>query len=98
MLKCSLMVESLLEILTKRTSLKFYTLIDVLSVTSVLGVSKHVILLKVKFTGNINHCCFNFLFELPSKMPLIGSYLLPSFSLVTLEKIVLIEKVYNEIN
>ena len=47
---------------------------------------------------NINRRYFNFLFELPKGMSLIGSYLLPSFSLVTLEKIVLIKKVYSEIN
>ena len=42
---------------------------------------------------------FNFLFELPDGMSLIGSYLLPSFTLVvTLGKIVLIEKVYSELN
>ena len=31
-------------------------------------------------------------------MPLIGSYLLPSFSLVTPEKVILTKKVYSEIN
>ena len=41
---------------------------------------------------------FNLLFELPNGMYLIASYLLPSFSLVTLEKIVLIKKVYSKIN
>ena len=36
--------------------------------------SMHVILLQAKFTRNINHRYFNFLFELPSnKMLLIGS-------------------------
>ena len=40
-----------------------------------------------KFTRNINHRYFIFLFELPNRMPITGSYLLPSFSLVTLEKI-----------
>ena len=41
---------------------------------------------------------FNFLFELPKGMSLIGSYLVPSFSLViSLEKIVFIKKVYSEL-
>ena len=53
---------------------------------------------QVKFTRNVNHRYFNFLFELHNRTPLIGSYLLPSFSLVTLEKIVLIKEVYSEIN
>ena len=51
-----------------------------------------------KFTRNINHRYFIFLFELPNRMPITGSYLLPSFSLVTLEKILLIKKVWHEIN
>ena len=51
-----------------------------------------------KFTRNINHCYFNFLFELLSlKMSLIWSYLLSSFSFVTIED-VLIKKVYSVIN
>ena len=42
---------------------------------------------------------FNFLFELPKGMSLIGSYLVPSFSLVvSLEKILFIKKVYSELN
>ena len=45
------------------------------------------------------HRFFNFLFELPNGMSLIGSYLLPSFSLVvTLEKIVLTKKIYSKLN
>ena len=53
----------------------------------------------IKIYKNINHRYFNFLFELPKGMSLIGSYLVPSFSLVvTLEKIVLIKKVYSELN
>ena len=58
----------------------------------------HVIILHVQFTRNINHRYFSFLFELPNGMTLIGSYLLPSFSLVPLEKIVVINKVYSETN
>ena len=49
----------------------------------------------VKFTRNINHRYFHFLFEIASlKMSLIFSdlqYLLPSFSLVTLEKMFLLK-------
>ena len=42
---------------------------------------------------------FSFLFELPKGMSLIGSYLVPSFSLaVSLEKIVFIKKVYRKLN
>ena len=41
---------------------------------------------------------FNFLFELPNTMSLTGSYSLPSFGFVTVEKIALIKKVYSEIN
>ena len=53
----------------------------------------------IKMYKNINHRYFNFLFELPKGMSLIGSYLVPSFSLVvTLEKIVLIKKVHSEHN
>ena len=40
----------------------------------------------------INHRYFDFLFELPNRKPVTGSYLLPNFSLVSLEKIVLIKK------
>ena len=56
----------------------------------------HVIILEVKFKRNINHHYFNILFELPNEISLIGSYLLPSFILVTLGKIVIIKKVYSE--
>ena len=49
-----------------------------------------VIILQVKFTRNTNHPYFNFLFELPSGVSLAGSYLLLSFSLVTLGKIAFI--------
>ena len=53
----------------------------------------------IKIYQNINHRYFNFLFELPKGMSLIGSYLVPSFSVVvTVEKIVLIKKVYSELN
>ena len=42
---------------------------------------------------------FNFLFELPNGMSLIGSYLFPSFGfVVTLQKIVFIKKAYSELN
>ena len=41
---------------------------------------------------------FRFLFELQNGMTLISSYLLLSFSLVTLEKIVVINKVYSKTN
>ena len=52
----------------------------------------------IKIYNNINHRYFNFLFELPKGMSLIGSYLVPSFSLViSLEKIVFIKKVYSEL-
>ena len=44
----------------------------------------------IKIYKNINHRCFNFLFELLKGMSLIGSYL----DLITLEKIVLIKKIY----
>ena len=45
---------------------------------------------KFIFTRNINHCYFNFLYELPSfKMFLVCSYLLPIFNLVTLEMFLL---------
>ena len=53
----------------------------------------------IKIYKNINHRYFNFLFELPKGMSLIGSYLVPSFSLVvSLEKILFIKKVYSELN
>ena len=58
----------------------------------------HVIILQVKFTENINHRYFNFLLELRNGMSSVGPYLLPSFSFVALGKIVLIKKVYSEIN
>ena len=53
----------------------------------------------IKIYKKYNHRYFNFLLELPNGMSLTGSYLLPSFSLVaTLEKIVLIKKVYSKLN
>ena len=53
----------------------------------------------IKIYKNINHRYFDFLFDLPKGMSLIGSYLVPSFSLVvTLEKIVFIKKIYSELN
>ena len=53
----------------------------------------------IKIYKNINHRYFNVLLELPKGMSLIGSFLVPSFSLVvTLEKIVLIKKVHSEHN
>ena len=53
----------------------------------------------LKIYKNINHHYLNFLFELPKGISLIGSYLVPSFSLViTLEKIILIKNVYSELN
>ena len=53
----------------------------------------------IKIYKNINHHYFDFLFDLPKEMSLIGSYLVPSFSLdVTLEKIVFIKKIYSELN
>ena len=51
----------------------------------------------IKIYKNINHRYF--LSELPKGMSLIGSYSVPSFSLViTREKIVLIKKIYSELN
>ena len=53
----------------------------------------------IKIYKNINHRYFNVLFELPKGMSLIGSFLVPSFSLVvTFEKIVLIKNNYSELN
>ena len=44
----------------------------------------------IKIYKNINHHYFDFLFELPKGMSLIGSYL----DLITLEKIVLTKTIY----
>ena len=60
-------------------------------------MSRHDFIIKIhkKYQPSL----FNFLFELPLRMSLIDSYLLPSFSLaVTLEKIALTKKVYSKLN
>ena len=53
-----------------------------------------IILFKWVFKRNISHRYFNFLFELPNlKTSLICSYILSIYSLVTLEKVVLLKKI-----
>ena len=56
---------------------KFWCLIT--ASTKLIQFIVHVILLYVNLTGKINHRYFNFLFELPNRISLIGSYSLPSF-------------------
>ena len=60
-------------------------------------MSRHYFIIKIQ--KKYQPSLFNFLFELPLRMSLIDSYLLPSFSLaVTLEKIALTKKVYSKLN